>query len=819
MSGIGRDVAFAVRNLTRRPLLALGVVLTLGVGVGATTAIYSVVDGILLKPLRFPDSGRLVAVGAMFPGREWEDRAGGLQHLAGVSYKNFADLRDRAHSFSSLGAAEPTSVLMPDRGEGPELVRAARVTPDFWTALGVSPVLGRLFHVDEYRQGGEISPVILSHGAWERRFGGDPNVVGHAMEPGGPSSVIVGVLPADFAPPEGLISSSTDFWLPLQSEHPRYADRGGRGVVLVGRLATGVTVDAARKETSELADRLAAEYPDGNVFPNGTHFGVGVNGLLEQVVGTTRRILLIFLGAAGLLLLIAVLNAITLLLARSLDRVQELGVRQALGAGPGRIVRLLVSESVVLSLVGALVGVALGYVGVVAFRRFGPSSLPRMGDVTVDARVLAVTFLVAVVTGLVTGLVPAARFVRRAPWQALRVGRGATARSRLRTFLVASQLAVAVLLLSGAGLLLRSFFALRAVDPGFVSEGLISLAVPLKRPGAPEGEQSWQAWDLLLEQVAATPGVDAVAGATNTPFQDPNWAPRVLLPDDGIDVVREGVAGYAITPGYLDVVGTRLVRGRDFTRADASTGPFVALVNQAWVRTQLGPDRDPLGMTVRIDSGGGMREVQIVGLVENAIQARAEDGPRPAVYVPYTQAEWPMVNAVVRSDEPAEVVMPALRRAVARFSGMTPVLAMTTLDDRIAATRTDPRFQALLLATFALVALTLAGSGLYASLAHAVGIRRREMGIRMALGAARGGVRRMVVFSGVRIAVVGLAFGLLGSLAMNRALRGFVYSVPLGDPVALLAASSALAFVVVLASYVPARRATQVDPAEVLREE
>jgi len=819
MGGMGRDLAFSVRSLLRRPTLALGVVLTLGVGVGATTAIYSVVDGILLKPLRYPDSGRLVAVGTMFPGREWDDEAASLQHLAGVSYKNYADFRDRAHSFSSLGGAEPTSVLMPDLGDGPELVRAARVTPDFWTALGLSPVLGRLFHPDEYRQGGETSPVILSHGAWERRFGGDPTVVGKPLGGAGGSSVIVGVLPEDFTPPEGLLSSSTDFWLPLQSDHPRYADRGARGLILVGRLAPGVTVNAARTEMAALADRLAVEYPDGNVFPDGTHFGAGVNGLLEQVVGGSRRILLIFLGAAGLLLLIAVLDAMTLLLARSVDRARELSVRQALGAGLGRVVRLLVSESLVLSLVGAMLGVALGYLGVAAFHRFGPSSLPRMGDVAVDGRVLGATFLVAVATGLVTGLVPALGFARRMPWHAMRWSHGATAASRTRAALVASQLAVAVVLLSGAGLLLRSFIALRAVDPGFAPAGLVSLDVPLKRPGAPEGEESWQAWDLLLDQVAATPGVTAVAGATNTPFQDPNWAPRVLLPGDGPDVVREGVAGYAITPGYLDVVGTRLVQGRDFTRSDASTGPWVALVNQAWVRTQLGAGRDPLGMTVRIEEGGGMREVAIVGLVENAVQARAEDGARPAVYVPYTQVEWPLVQAVVRTDEPPEVIMPALRRAVSRFSRFTPVRSMTTLDDRIAATRTDPRFQTLLLATFALVALILAGSGLYASLAHAVGLRRREMGIRMALGAARGGVRRLVLYSGMRIAGIGLAAGLLGALALNRALRSFVYAVPPGDPVALAGASAVLGVVAILAAYIPARRATEVDPAEVLREE
>ncbi len=818
MGGWGRDLAFALRTFARRPTLAVGVVITLGVGVGATTAIFSVVDGVMLRPLRYPDSGRLVAVGTMFPGRPWDDESAGLQHLAGVSYLNYADFRDRARSFASLGAVEPTSMLLPGEGDGPVLAGAARVTPELWVTLGVTPALGRLFLPEEYERGGDVSPVILSHGAWIRRFGGDPAVVGRALEQAGPSSVIVGVLPADFAPPQGLIPRSTEFWLPLRADHPRYADRGSRSLVLLGRLAPGFTVDDARREMSALADQLADEYPDGNVFPDGSRFGAGVNGLLDQVVGTTRRVLLLFLGAAGLLLLIAVLNAMTLLMARSLERSAELSVRRALGAGAGRIVRLLVSESVVLSLAGALLGAALGFGGVAALHRFGPSSLPRLADVAVDGRVLGVTFLVAMAAGLVTGLVPAARFVRRLPWRAMRTGRGAPGGPRLRMALVTSQLAVAVLLLSAASVLVRSFLELRAVDPGFEPRGLVTLEVPVKRPGAPAGERTWQAWDLLLDELAATPGATSVAGTTNTPFQDPNWAPRVLLASDDPGTVREGIAGYGITPGYLSVAGTRLIRGRGFTRTDGPEGPRVALVNPSWVSALLGSGRDPVGMHIRMEEDGTLRDVEVVGLVEDAVQTRAQDGPRPAVYVPYTQITWPVVHAVVRSDEPPDVLMAKLRRSVARFSPMTPVMAMTTLDARMAATRTDPRFQALLFVTFGFVALTLAGAGLYASLSHAVGLRRREMGIRMALGATGPRVRRGVVLAGIRVAAIGVGMGLLASLVANRALARFVYAVSPVDPLGLLASASTLCAVSLLAAWVPARRATRVDPAEVLRE-
>ncbi len=814
------DVSFALRTLVRRPALAVGVVLTLGLGVGATTATYSVVDAVLLRPLDYEDPERLVAFGTTFPGREWDDQEAGLQHLAGMSYLNFADFRERARSFEALGGAESVGVLLPDQGDGTELVTAARATDGFWTALRVAPVLGRLFGPEDYEVGTGADPILLSHAAWTRRFGADPGVLGRPLGSVGGPSVVVGVLPADFEPPETLFGHAPELWLPLQGGHDRYTDRGGRSMVLVGRLAAGVTVEVARAEVDAIADRLADEYPDGNVYPDGSSFGAGVNGLQEQTVGGAANTLLVFLGAAVLLLMIAVLNATTLLLARSMERSHELAVRVALGAGRWRVVRLVLGESVVLAVGGGLVGAGLGWGGVWAFHRFGPSSVPRMAEVTLDLRVLLVTMGLAIASGLVAGTAPALRAVRRPPGGLSSRSEDRSA-SRLRSALVTVQLGLAVLLLSGAGLLFHSFLELRSVEPGFDAEGLVSFQVAIKRPGAAADEEPWQAWDELLELVGASAGVQAVAASTNPPFQDPYWAPRVLLPDDPPDARGDGVAGYAVTPGYFDLLGTPIRRGRDFTRGDGVDGPFVAIVNEAWVRSKLGPDGDALSTSVRMTglASAELRTVHIVGVVGDVIQRRAEDGARPAIYVPYTQQPWFLIQPVVRSDLPLEILAPELRRAVARFSPAVPTQAMGTLGDRMAATRTDPRFKALLFTTFASVALLLAGAGLYASLAHSVSLRRRELGVRMALGARRSGVRALVVMQALRSAVVGIALGLVGALALSRTLTRFLFQVEPADPVSLLGAAALLGMMAMAASYIPARRATSVDPAEVLRSE
>lgn len=813
-----QDLRIAARSLARRPGFLAGVAVTLGLGIGATTTIFSVVDAVLLRALPYDEPSALVAVGTTFPTREWADEEAGLQHLAGTSMANFLDYRDRSRSFAALAGAEATNVLLPDLGSGPELASAAAVSADFFEILGVTPALGRTFLPEEQSVTAD-GVFLISYGAWQRRFAGDPDVIGRGMSGSGEGGVVIGVLPRDFTPPEHLFPGEPDFWMPLQPDNERYADRGGRSLAIIGRLAEGIDVLEARDEAGDIAVALATEYPEGNVFPDGTHFGIGVNGLHAQTVGTSGRTLRIFLGASGLLLLLAAMNAATLLLARALDRKRELGVRMALGAGRRRMVGLLMSEAGLVTVAGGIVGIAFAYGGVWAFLQYAPSGIPRMETVRVDARVLTLAAAVSIVAGLAAGLVPAVRLSRRAAWTRVAgSARGSSEpTSRLRSSLVGAQLAVAVVLLSGAGLLFTSFVRILSVDPGFEPDGLISLNVGLKRPGSAD-EPTWQGWDRVLEEVATVPGVTSVAGTSNPPFQSPFWAPRLLLPGDPPEIRREGISGFSVTPGYLETIGTRLVSGRPIERLDGPDAEPVALVNETFVRTQLG-GADPLDMIIRHAEGEDEVPIRIVGVVEDVVQGSADQGPQSAIYIPHTQSEWPFVQVVLRTTLPADVVIPEVRKAIARFNPVVPPRDIRTMRDRMSGSRTSPRFQAMLIGAFAIIALLLAAAGLYGSLSHAVGRRKREMGVRMALGAKRRGVLGLVVREGLKVALTGLALGLVVTFWATRVLTDFLFGVEPNDPLTLVGVALVLTAVSFLACLLPARRATAVDPVEVLRSE
>jgi putative ABC transport system permease protein len=480
------------------------------------------------------------------------------------------------------------------------------------------------------------------------------------------------------------------------------------------------------------------------------------------------------------------------------------------------VVRLLLTESLLLAVGGGVFGALLAYWGVDLVHRFGPSSIPRLEEIVVDARILAVTTLTAVAAGLLAGLVPALRHGRRPPGLFLRAGRSGTEGGvRLRSALVVAQVAVAVVMLSAGGLLLNSFIHLRAVDPGFDPQGLLTLRMDTKRPGA-DDVPPWQDWDAVLAEVGSVPGVAAVAGTSNPPFQSPFWAPWVRLPGEGAEA-RESIAGYTVTPGYFDVVGTRVLEGRDFGPGDGPAGPYVAIVNESWVRERLG-GAEAIGQVLRF-TDQDERMVTVVGVVEDVIQDRAQEGRLPAIYVPYTQTDWPFVQVMARLDVPPTMAVPEVRRALARFSPFVPPRDVRTMDERMAATRTDPRFQTLLITTFALLALLLASAGLYGSLSHAVSRRRHELGIRVALGAARSGLVTMVVGQGLRLSGVGLILGLVGAVSLTRLLATFLYGITPRDPLTYASVVVVLGVVAALASFVPARRATAVDPVEVLNAE
>lgn len=821
VSSLLSDVRLTIRGCTRRLGFTLTVVLTFAVGIGATTTIYSVVDSVVLRQLPYSEAERLVALGNTFPGREWRAEVGDLQALAGVSLLNFQEWERRARSFDRLGAAERTSMLLPSDNNGPELATLGMVTDGFFDVLRVRPLLGRLFLPDDFT--GTNGPVVLlSYETWINRFGGDATVVGASVQSTGRQFVVVGVLPKGFIPPESFGTTPLEFWSPLDASHPRYQSRGRRSLVVFGRLAPHATVATAREEIAAIQLALGDEFPDGNVFPDGERFSAGANALLAETVGGSQRLLLIFLGASALLLIIAALNAANLLLVRGLDRQAEMNVRRALGATRGTLARLLFLESVLLALTGGIVGIGVAFVGIKAFLLLAPASLPRLAEVAVNPRVLVMTVLLSVGAGLLVGLLPALRLTGHDIVTAMRSQGGNTSSSsgiRVRSVMMAGQLSMAVILAVGASLLMNSFFKLSTVDPGFNPSNLTAFSMPMKRPGAPVDQPSWQSWDALLTEIRAVPGVTGAAAGSNLPFQSPNWAPGVLLPGDDPTNPRRGIAGYAITPNYFEVASIRVVAGRVFSTNDRATSTAVVIVNEKFVADNLN-GAPAVGSMIRIrGDDGAPASFEIVGVVADVIQTRAEEGAKPAVYVPYTQADWPMAQVMVRSSLPASSIMQELRRAAARFSPAVPVIGLSEMTSRVSTVQTEPRFRAVLVGLFAAIAVLLAAIGLYGTLAYSVSRRRREIGIRMALGAQRGGIFRLILRQGLTVTGAGVMVGLAGSLLLTRLLQSFLFGVEPLDVVSFGVALLVLLAAMLLAIVIPSRRATGVDVVASLRSE
>lgn len=799
------DLRNAGRSLLGRPGFALVVVLTLGLGIGATGTIYSVVDGVLLRPLPYEDPSALVVIGSA------PDADSAQQGLGLLPMDAFLRLRDRVGSLHSAAAIERTNVFLRDDGRGPDEMSAARVSSELFDILGVTPALGRSFLAEEHRPEAE-GALLLSYAAWQSRYGGDPSVLGRPAERLYSPATIVGVLPQGFEPPEAIFPTDEppEVWLPLQPDHRRYT--GPRPVVTVlARLGDGATLRLAEAEVAEIGEELSAARPAG------AEVEIGLGGLHAQTVGSSRGALHLFLAAAGLLLLLTAMNAASLFLARLLDRTEELGVREALGARRTQLARLLLFEAAVVAVASAALGVLLARVGVAAFLALAPESIPRFGSVAVDGRVLGAIVVLSLGAVLGACALPVLRILWRGAGRIGGLGPATAGRSRARSVLVSGQVAAAVVLLAGASLLFNSFLRLQASDPGFEPDDLVTLRVGIEGAmRAANGTMTSvaQAWDVALEGVASLPGVEAVAGASALPFQAPSWSPRLLLPGDAPETWREGIAGYAVTPDYFDTLGARILRGRGFEPTDREGTERVALVNASFVRTQL-DGADPLGTVLRSSETGLETEMRVVGLVEDIVQARTEDGPRPAIYVPHTQHRAGL-QAIVRTGLDRAVVAAELRRVIAGFNPIEPPREILTMRERMGGSRTTPRFQAFLIAAFAGVALVLAATGLAGSLAHSIVGRQRELAVRVAVGARRKAVLAMILTEGMRVSLVGLAIGLVATLGLARFLAGSLYGVKPHDPLTLLTVVAVLLAVCLAACLVPARRATTVDPVKLL---
>ena len=806
MDTVLQDLRYAVRTLRKSPGFTAVAVLTLALGIGATSAIFSVVDSVLLRPLNFSEPERLVRVFHDAP-------EGGFAVTRGAfSPPDFEDLKDNSSVYQRLAAyyfipGQSNSSLI--GASEPEEVGTAFVSAEFFPLFGIPAELGRVPTAEESVAGAD-GVAVLSSDFWQRRFAADPGVIGRTVILDGEPFTIVGVMPSSFAFP----SREAKVWVPLSligdDDIPR--ERGLRWMEAVGRLAAEATPASATAETTAVLRRLEAEYPE-------TNDGWGsatVMTLQESLVGDVRPALLVLLGAVAFVLLIACANLANLLLAHGSSRGRELAVRVALGAGRGRVIRQLLTESVVLALVGGAVGLALAFLGLDTLVALSAGIIPRPEQINLDARIVGFAFLASIFTGVVFGLIPSLSASKTNVQDSLNEGsRGTTVGPRnqtFRAFLVVAQTALAVVLLIGAGLLIRSFWNLTHVDPGFAGDNVLSVSISTP-PGVLESDRRDEYRRDIIRRIETIPGVVAVGGSKTVPLRGGGEPYAFSLPGHADPITPEsGVL--IVTPGYFRALGIPLLQGRGFTMADETDGAPVLVVNQAMARRYL-PGKNPIGETLRF----GNSEFRIVGMVGDVRNEGIARGPSPAVYLLTSRLPRSSMKLFIRTESDSLRVAADVRRAIWQVNPNQPVSDITTMQQVISETVARPRFFTLLLGGFAALAVVMAALGVYAVIAYSVSRRGYEIGIRMALGARAGDVLRLVIFQGIAPALAGLGVGLAAALLLTRVLSSLLYDVGAADPATFAGVALMLVSVSVLASYLPARRAARVDPMSALRAE
>lgn len=802
-----RDAAYAWRSLSAARGFAAVAILTLALGIGANTAIFSVAEAVLFRPLPWPAPDRVMAVSEL--------EIGGHPSV-NITTATFIDWRNEGESLSALGAYSfPLALALEgDAGEPPELVQTVSMTPDAFRALGASPVLGRTFTAEE-GQPGAPRVAVLSHGLWTRRFGGRESVLGETIALDDVDRTVVGVMGPEFAFPHDGVDVWLAVRLPAASDGENRETHRWRGV---GRLADGVTPERADAELDAISARLADEFP-----AEMADFRATVEPWRSALTGDVEPLVWVLLGVVGIVLLIACANLANLFLSRLAARTGELAVRSALGAGRTRLVRQLLVESLLIAAGGLLLGIALGAAGMRGFVALAPEDIPLLDTVRLDRTVLLVA---AVTTGLGTllfGLLPAFRSSRVDPAEALREGaRSGTSRgsARLRAGIVVAQVALAVLLLVGAGLLTRSLTALRSVDYGFEPDGLLAVGTRLPAARYPDRPEQDGFYERLMSRVDALPSVESVAGTTEPPIVGYQMTFSFQIrsrPRPADDPYEEDRDLRAVTPGYFRTMGMRILRGRGIEATDRAEAPGVVVINRALAEAEW-PGGDPVGERIRFDEEGPWFEV--VGVVNDA-RHRTPERALPALYLPFAQRPWSWMRwltLMVRAGGDPGALVPPIEEAVWELDDRLPVELATPVPALYAESRARNTFATALLTAFAGLALLLGAVGLYGTLSYAVAQRRRELGIRMALGARRRRVTASVVGNGLKLAGLGLAIGVPGALALGRLLESLLYGVGTRDPLTFLLVPPVLLAAAALAAWVPARRAAGVEPAAVLRE-
>jgi putative ABC transport system permease protein len=798
MKILWQDLRYSYRLLLRNPLFTAIAVIVLALGIGAATAIFSVVNAVLLRPLPFPDAGRLVQVS------EVARQQGGKQES--VSFPNLLDWRAQSHSFAQIAAYKFNNFFLTGSDE-PERLIGLNVSANFHQTLGVAPAAGRAFLPEADQPGGKRE-VIISHGLWQRRFGSDPQLIGKGVTLNNETFTVIGVMPPSFQFPD----SGVDLWAPLALD-PGKEDRGNHTLSVIARLAPSESLGHARTEMDTIALRLEQQYPTSNEGR-----GVSVVPLHEQLVGAARTSLLILLGAVGCILLIACANVTNLLLSKATTRQKEIAVRMALGASRLRIVRQLLTESLLLSFVGGALGSLAGWWGVSLLIAAGSVELPNTKTVEVDYTVLAFAFAASLLAGVASGLTPALQISKSDFNESLKQdSRGATGgarQQRLRSLLAIFEIALALVLLAGGGLLFKSFLRLRQVDPGFKPEHVLTLELSLPKAKYSGKQAVINFFDRTFQRIGALPGVGSVGAISDIPFGGSHTNSSFTI--DGQPPVPSGQEPEAnmnvVGSSYFKTMSIPLRQGREFTGDDALNAPGVAVVNEALAQRYL-PGESPLGKRIILGQGN----YEIVGVVGDVKQERLSRPSSPEIYLHYLQFPTRGMNLVVRTGDDPQALIGSIRGALREIDPNQPIYSVRTMEERLSRSVTSQRFSALLLGVFAGAALLLAGVGIYGVVAYSVTERTHELGIRIALGAQPRDIFRLVVGQGLILILIGVGIGLAAAFALTRLMSGLLYGISPTDPTTFITISLLLAAVALLASYIPARRATKVDPMLSLR--
>ena len=805
LEDLAQDARYALRSLRKHPGFTTVAILTLALGIGANTAIFSVINAVLLRPLPYENANRLVVVVETVAEKP----------IGGASFPNFADWRNQNTVFANLAAVrQRESFNLTGTGES-ERLQGRLVSANFLSTLGVKPIRGRDLVAEDDRPGATPA-VLLSYGLWQRRFGGDEKIVGQQLTLNRESYTVAGIMPPDFQ-----FGFAADVTVPIGLSAERFSPRGrDPGIDTVARLKDGVSTDAANAELNTIAARLEQQYPDTN-----KNRRVKLESLRETIVGDIRATLLTLLGAVGLVLLIACANVANLLLARSARRQREIAIRTALGAGRRRILRQLFTESMLLAIAAGIVGLVLALVGTKLLSAHVPEGIPRVNEISTDAVVLVFTLAASIFTGLLFGLAPALQTSNPTLTGTLKEGERNSSPGHNRTgkVLVVAEVALTLVLLVGAGLLVKSFWHLMRVDPGFNPENLLALQISVNA-GTDEGPRVASFLDQLQERTRRLPGVESVAISNGLPFEGANNPAFVIegqaQPENGQE--PNGIL-YITSPDYLQTLGITLLRGRGFSAHDTPNTPLVALVDEVFAR-QYFPNEDPVGKRLRQSGSKEVRE--IVGIVRHVEHLNLEglSASRGEVYFAFNQIPVERVprfvrrvNLLVRTTvEPLALVQP-VRNQIAALDKDQAVFNVRTMEEAVARSVSSRRFSMILLTVFAALALVLAAVGIYGVISYSVAQRTREVGIRMALGAQTTDVLKLVVRDGLKLVVIGVLVGLGGALVLTRLMNTLLFGVTPTDFLTYGAVTLVLIGVALAACYIPARRATKVDPLVALR--